>query len=502
MTIEVLNEPHDDVGYVSALRRKGNVVWAVGGHWGKPLVMTSAGGAIFRRRKPPPTSGLPRRAFLLTEDHAIAVGGARRSVRDERRRDVAHPRDRHEGVPVRARARARIDVARRRRGVRAHVRRRRRVAQAGARSRAHLRASVASSASSPHKARALDHGLPGQARRRPQRPSRARSRRVHDAAHRRRLLGAGGRRARWRPRHGLSHDDEGTRVDARSPGDQRGPRGRRRGTTGDSSSPARNGTLLGLGGRRVVRRAIDTQREDHLWSAVAAPDGGFIIGGAEGLLLHVGKDDLERAQPGKKKAAVAVALVGADTSLTDEEIERASKRWTEEGTRFYEALNAFVAQFYDPALPKIEIEPDETRKDMAPLVLRAAVALNAQKRFDDLRRMFPPSFEAFDYEALGQSIRAGALRRRRLRSSRASRTSSTASAATSSSRRRSRPSGDHAAASTTPSWWTDGSRCDRASTAPRTRPSTFRSRSARSRRSKSSPGAIAASSPRTSKCAS
>ncbi len=70
---EVLNDAQSGVGYVGALERKGNVVWAVGGSWGSPLVMTSDGGRTYRRRKPPPANGL-RDVLPLGDKHALVVG--------------------------------------------------------------------------------------------------------------------------------------------------------------------------------------------------------------------------------------------------------------------------------------------------------------------------------------------------------------------------------------------------------------------------------------------
>jgi photosystem II stability/assembly factor-like uncharacterized protein len=74
MTITVAHDGSDDVGYVSTLRRRGNVVWAAGGHWGKPVLMTSESGASFRRRKlPTEVTGL-RDVLPLGDAHALVVG--------------------------------------------------------------------------------------------------------------------------------------------------------------------------------------------------------------------------------------------------------------------------------------------------------------------------------------------------------------------------------------------------------------------------------------------
>jgi photosystem II stability/assembly factor-like uncharacterized protein len=83
MPLELLNDAQSGVGYVGALERKGNVVWAVGGSWGSPLVMTSDGGRTYRRRKPPPANGL-RDVLPLGDRRALVVGesGALFETRD------------------------------------------------------------------------------------------------------------------------------------------------------------------------------------------------------------------------------------------------------------------------------------------------------------------------------------------------------------------------------------------------------------------------------------
>src|SRR3954466_14055154 len=73
MPIAVLNDAQSGVGYVGALKKKGNVVWAVGGAWGSPVVMTSDGGRTVRRRKPPEVNGL-RDVLPIGEKHALVVG--------------------------------------------------------------------------------------------------------------------------------------------------------------------------------------------------------------------------------------------------------------------------------------------------------------------------------------------------------------------------------------------------------------------------------------------
>jgi hypothetical protein len=149
---------------------------------------------------------------------------------------------------------------------------------------------------------------------------------------------------------------------------------------------------------------VDSGREEHLWAAQS--DGGSVlIGGDGGLVLAASSAALTNT---KIVAAVIEdeeeEEIKIEKNLTDEELAKASARWIAEGKKFYASLNAFVAQYYVDAAPKIDDEPEETRKDMATFVQRAAVQLNREKRFDDLRRMFPPSYEAFDYENVGRTI--------------------------------------------------------------------------------------------------
>lgn len=80
-------------------------------------------------------------------------------------------------------------------------------------------------------------------------------------------------------------------------------------------------------------------------------------------------------------------------------MEEASKRWIEEGRAFKTALNAWLAEIYAGNKPS-EDEPEDTREDMGEQVLKYARQLTEEGRADDLRRMFPPAHEPFDYDEI------------------------------------------------------------------------------------------------------
>ncbi len=155
--------------------------------------------------------------------------------------------------------------------------------------------------------------------------------------------------------------------------------------------------------------SVQTNREEHLWS-LYSDDGNVVIGGDAGLVFKMTASDLAKGELLVAEAEVDEPEVIADvvrlaeTSLSNVELEKASKRWIDEGARYYAALNAYVAQFYSGKPATLKDEPEETRKDMATLVQRAACQLNREGRVGELRRMFPPSYEAFEYEDIGQSV--------------------------------------------------------------------------------------------------
>lgn len=404
MTLEILHDAHDGLGYVGALERKGNVVWAVGGAWGTPLVMTSEGGKTFRRRKPPDASGL-RDVLPLGEGHALVVGetGA-----------LFETKDAETWRAIETGTKGCLFTLERAHGS---------IWLAGD------DALVMTSADGItwRKPRLGKHTT-----------ELGRIQRLTHALGTLWFLGYEGKL-------GVLKKEEITIA----PLDADGP------LTAIAFSPRGVGIVVGDGGqvfrttnkgRAWSRVDIDTEdnledaiwhdgrfvvvgaegtllvsedgeafrkvvtgRSEHLWCALPGATDGVIIGGDSGLLVFASKESLTAAKPLAAKEAGDGARVASGAiaeALSEAELASASSRWIAEGKRYYQGLNAFVAQFYGAgdAAPKLDDEPKETRKDMAPLVQRAAVQLNREKRWDDLRRLFPPSYEAFDYEDIGQSI--------------------------------------------------------------------------------------------------
>jgi len=408
--IEVLNEAQSGVGYVGAIRRKGNVVWAVGGSWGSPLVMTSDGGRKFRRRKAPEVGGL--RDVLPLGDARALVVGENGGVFETRDAETWNKIATSTGVCLFAieRALGMMWIAG---------------------EDAFLLSSADGVAWRRVRTTATTKPL-------------GRIQRLKSALGAMWMLGYAGRMAVMK-----DADREAKLVPIES----------ERALTGIAFSPRGVGVVVGDGGTifRSTNRGVawtrvetsieqdiedvawhdgrfvavgagglvlasedgesfsrvDSGRDEHLWSVTS--DGAHaLVGGDGGLLLGATTAALEGARPIESAREAeddsddapdepdAVRL--AEKPIDAAELDAASARWIDEGKKFYASLNAFVAQFYEPNAPKLADEPEEPRKDMATLVQRAAVQLNREKRFDDLRRMFPPSYEAFDYEHVGRTI--------------------------------------------------------------------------------------------------
>ncbi len=410
--IEILCDAQSGVGYVGAIRRKGNVVWATGGSWGSPLVMTSDGGRKFRTRKPPEASGL-RDVLPLGESHALVVGesGALFETKDKETWSKIET-----GTSVCLFA---IE-------------------------RAH--GSIWISGEAGFVLCSAD----GTAWRKPRLgevpKSLGRIQRLTNTFGALWLLGYDGRLAFLRSADG---DPKLAPLEAGKPltGIAFSPRGvgvvvGDGGTVFRSTNKGQAWTAIESGveediedvawhdGRFVAVGAegmllvsedgekfskVDTNRDEHLW-AVTSDGAGVLIGGDGGLVMRATTEALSAAKAIERaeeeddeedeEAEAPDAVRLAETPLGEEELARASSRWIDEGKKYYEALNAFVAQFYreDGEEPALSEEPEETRKDMAAFVQRAAVQLNREKRFADLRRMFPPSYEAFEYENIGKTI--------------------------------------------------------------------------------------------------
>jgi photosystem II stability/assembly factor-like uncharacterized protein len=158
---------------------------------------------------------------------------------------------------------------------------------------------------------------------------------------------------------------------------------------------------------------VPTELEGHLWS-IERFDGGYLIGGDEGAIWSLemsatdtievsttpdeGDDDDDEDDDDDDDDQVVPA--------TFDSIEQASARWIREGTAFADALNGYVRRVYDVGPNKAGHEPDETRKDMADYVREQLVALNAAGEHRKARALFPPAYEPFDYDGLGQGIQA------------------------------------------------------------------------------------------------
>ncbi|MBA2540572.1 MAG: hypothetical protein H0V17_13100 [Deltaproteobacteria bacterium] len=163
---------------------------------------------------------------------------------------------------------------------------------------------------------------------------------------------------------------------------------------------------------------VPNELEGHLWS-IEPFAGSYLIGGDEGAIwsleisatetvevpLRPDDDDDDDDDDGEDD----------DDDDDDDEavvparfdsIEQASARWIREGTVFAAALNGYVRKVYAVGPNKAGHEPSETRKDMADYVREQLVTLNAAGEHRRARALFPPAYEPFDYDGLGQSIPA------------------------------------------------------------------------------------------------
>jgi len=377
MSVDVLHDARDGEGYVGALERKGNVVWAVGGAWGTPLVMTSEGGKTFRRRRPPDASGL-RDVLPLGGWRALVVGetGA-----------LFETKDAETWRAIETGTKGCLFTL----------------------ERAHGSIWLAGDAA------LVMVSADGITWRTPRL-----GKHLTELGRIQRLTHAFG--ALWFLSHqgklGVLEKDElviaPLEADApitaiafspRGVGVVVGDDGQLFRTTNKGRSWARvdvdteddledalwhdgrfivagaNGTLLVSEDGEVFRK-VATGRSEHLWCALPGATDGVIIGGDNGLLVSVSNEALAASQPVVATSVASVAarseVVAVAETLSEAELVSASARWI--------------------------AEPEETRKAMAPFVRRAAQKLNREKRWDDLRRMFPPSSDVFSDEAVGQSI--------------------------------------------------------------------------------------------------
>jgi photosystem II stability/assembly factor-like uncharacterized protein len=410
MPIAVLNDAQSGVGYVGALEKKGNVVWAVGGAWGSPLVMTADGGRKFRRRKPPEANGL-RDILPIDEKHALAVGEVG---------GLFETKDAETWTQIPTGTTGCLFAIERAQG------------------------SIWISGDDAFVLTSAD----GTAWRKPRL-----GKHLKDLGRIQKLTHALG--ALWllgyEGKLGVLKKDEVElvkSVESETPlcAIAFSPRGvglvvgdggvvyrtKNKGKTWERTQSALDVDLedvafhdgrfviVGEEGTLVVTddgetfRKVDTGREEHLW-CVMSDGAGVLVGGDGGLVIRADDATLAESKPitleeteeeeDEEDPEIPDAVRLADDSpISEEDLAKASKRWIEEGTLYYDKLNAYVAQFYTDEEPALSAEPEETRKDMATFVQRAAVQLNREKRFDDLRRMFPPSYEAFEYEDIGRTI--------------------------------------------------------------------------------------------------
>jgi photosystem II stability/assembly factor-like uncharacterized protein len=405
--VEVLNDAQSGVGYVGSLKRKGNVVWAVGGAWGSPLVMTADGGRKFRKRKSPEANGL-RDVLPLDEKHALAVGEMG---------GLFETKDGETWTQIQTGTAGCLFSIERAQG------------------------SIWISGDDAFVLTSAD----GWAWRKPRLGKHLEELgRIQKLAHALGvlwLLGYDGKLAVLKkdevelvkgiesetPLCAIAFSPRGAGIVVGDGGVVHRTKNKgktwERVETGleldleDVAFHDGRFVIVGEEGTLVVTedgetfRKVDTGRDEHLW-CVMSDGAGVLIGGDGGLVLRADDRALAASNPivsdaeaeDEEADAVPDAVALAEEKISDDDLAKASKRWIDEGIQYYDALNAYVAQFYTDEEPKLSEEPAETRKDMATFVQRAAVQLNREARTDELRRMFPPSYEAFEYEDIGRTI--------------------------------------------------------------------------------------------------
>jgi hypothetical protein len=162
---------------------------------------------------------------------------------------------------------------------------------------------------------------------------------------------------------------------------------------------------------------VPLELDGHLWSLAIAPSGELLIGGDEGAIwsLAIAADATMQVDdaPFEKENENENDEDEEDDDDDDDSpapvatfasVEEASARWIKEGTTFANELNGYVRRCYTVGPNKAGKEPDETRQDMADYVRRQLIELNARGDHPRARTLFPPAYEPFDYDALGQGI--------------------------------------------------------------------------------------------------
>ncbi|HEV7559167.1 MAG TPA: hypothetical protein VGO00_27020 [Kofleriaceae bacterium] len=172
-----------------------------------------------------------------------------------------------------------------------------------------------------------------------------------------------------------------------------------------------DGTLLLSDDDGTSFERVPNEMTGHLWSIASAGESLF-IGGDDGAIWQLAvsstqtmmsedkpddDDDEEEEDEDDEDDDTVVPA-------TFDSIEQASERWIGEGVAFSAALNDYVRRVYAVGPNKAGDEPEETRQDMAAYVREQLVALNESGEHRLARELFPPAYEPFDYEAVGQEI--------------------------------------------------------------------------------------------------
>ena len=162
-----------------------------------------------------------------------------------------------------------------------------------------------------------------------------------------------------------------------------------------------------------------TDMEGHLWS-IAPLAGGVLIGGDDGAIYKLaisetatmtGETDIPEREDDEDDEDDDDEEDDEDEAakpVTFASIEEASERWKREGKKFIDGLNEYVRKCYTVGPNKAGKEPRETRQDMADYVRERLVELNAAGEHRRARELFPPAYEPFNYNGLGQPIQQAA----------------------------------------------------------------------------------------------
>ena len=85
-------------------------------------------------------------------------------------------------------------------------------------------------------------------------------------------------------------------------------------------------------------------------------------------------------------------------------VKEASQRWIDEGKKFKNAINDWLDIIYLDEQSPIEECPEETREDMSGYVLNKIEEYNKDKKYKELRLLFPPDDDPIDWEDIANCI--------------------------------------------------------------------------------------------------